>query len=66
MRTFKEIEKLVEEQERRGQSVPAFYAERGLHEKGFYVWRQRDTLVPPKFTFLNYSVRLDGCQKHSR
>ena len=41
MRRFKEIEKLVEEQERSGQSVPAFCAERGLHEKSFYVWRQR-------------------------
>ena len=41
MRTFKEIETLVEEQERSGESVPAFCATRGLHEKGFYVWRQR-------------------------
>lgn len=41
MRRFKEIEKLVEEQEGSGKSVPEFCAERGLHEKGFYVWRQR-------------------------
>ncbi len=37
MRTFKEIETLVEEQERNAQNAPAVCAARGLYEKGFYV-----------------------------
>jgi hypothetical protein len=51
MRNMKEIERLVAEQESRGQSVPLFCAERGLNSKSFYLWRQkvrrhRDRFVP--------------------
>ena len=41
MRQYEEIERLVDEQERSGQSVPKFCAGRGLEEKTFYVWRRR-------------------------
>ena len=41
MRQYEEIERLVDEQERSGQSVPKFCADRGLEEKTFYVWRRR-------------------------
>lgn len=41
MRSYAEIERLVEEQERSGESVRGFCTSRGLTEKSFYVWRQR-------------------------
>lgn len=41
MRTFQELERLVDEQARSGQSVPAFCAGRGLPENSFYAWRKR-------------------------
>jgi len=51
MRSFQEIERLVDEQTRCGQSVPAFCAGRGLQQKSFYAWRRRvrerrDKFVP--------------------
>lgn len=58
-RSISEITKLIEEQEKSGQSIPVFCASRGLRDTTFYTWRARIHLSESRFTKISGERRIE-------